>query len=598
MTSIDELFKSSGGSTAPKRKFDSSSDPQQLFKSSRLKPNEETNRDHHPTVEEEDDEEYDVARPPEDDDPEPEDDEEGRFFGGGVNKESKEALDYLDEYDQESYVPEKIDKAWVRKLGLNFEKKISKNAELRSKFEDDPQKFMGSEADLDASVKALSILSEHPELYEEFAKLGCVNSLVSLLSHENTDIAIDAIEIISELTDEDVQAEQTQWDAVVNAMLDADLLSLLISNFSRFDEANEADRNGVYHSLSVLENLASNSAIATRTGTKTSTLQLLLSRLSSNPSPTITQNTQYTAELLAILLQTSPDNRTAFLTNLKPPTNGIDTLLQLLAPYRRQDPQKDSDEEEYVSNLFDALTCLLDSPLAKPLFLDAEGIELLLIMLRDAPRFARSRALRLLDHALGGAAAAATPVCERLVEAAGLKTVFAVFMKQHHYRKGGLDASGLEHLLGVFASLLRCLPGEGAARIRVLAKFVEREWEKVGSLVELRREFAGKVGRVERAIEEERRGLSREEREDRADEWLSRRLDAGLYCLQTVDVLLAWLVAEDDGARQRIVTLLAERDEALQDVKKTLQEQVDGMEEEDEEAQSVKEMLSTLMTFL
>ncbi|KAL9066891.1 MAG: hypothetical protein Q9157_006994, partial [Trypethelium eluteriae] len=66
----------------------------------------------------------------------------------------------------------------------------------------------------------------------------------------------------------------------------------------------------------------------------------------------------------------------------------------------------------------------------------------------------------------------------------------------------------------------------------------------------------------------------------------------------TVDVVLAWLVAEDDGARQRIVTLLAERDEALQDVKKTLQEQVDGMEEDDEEAQSVKEMLSTLMTFL
>ncbi|KAL9079137.1 MAG: hypothetical protein Q9157_001977, partial [Trypethelium eluteriae] len=444
MTSIDELFKSSGSSTASKRKFDSSGDPQQLYKSSRVKPNGDTNGELHATVEEGDDEEYGVARPPEDDEPEPEDDEEGRFFGGGVNKESKEALDYLDEYDQESYVPEKIDKAWVRKLGLNFEKRISKNAELRSKFEDDPQKFMGSEADLDASVKALSILSEHPELYEEFAKLGCVNSLVSLLSHENTDIAIDAIEIISELTDEDVQAEQTQWDAVVNAMLDADLLSLLISNFSRFDEANEADRSGVYHSLSVLENLASNSALATQIGTKTSILQLLLSRLSSTPSPTITQNTQYTAELLAILLQTSPDNRTAFLTNLQAPTNGIDTLLQLLAPYRRQDPPKDSDEEEYVSNLFDALTCLLDSPLAKPLFLDAEGIELLLIMLRDAPRPTRSRALRLLDHALGGAPAAATPVCERLVGAAGLKTVFGVFMKQQ--RKGGLDASGLEHL--------------------------------------------------------------------------------------------------------------------------------------------------------
>lgn len=78
---------------------------------------------------------------------------------------------------------------------------------------------MSSEADLDADVKALSILAEHPELYEEFAKLGCMASLVSLLSHENTDIAIDAIEIIKELTDEDVEAEQAQWDALVDALV-------------------------------------------------------------------------------------------------------------------------------------------------------------------------------------------------------------------------------------------------------------------------------------------------------------------------------------------------------------------------------------------
>ena len=78
---------------------------------------------------------------------------------------------------------------------------------------------MGSEADLDADIKALSILSEHSDLYEEFVKLGCVSSLVSLLAHENTDIAIDAIEIIGELTDEDVEAEQKQWDVLVDAMV-------------------------------------------------------------------------------------------------------------------------------------------------------------------------------------------------------------------------------------------------------------------------------------------------------------------------------------------------------------------------------------------
>jgi len=80
-------------------------------------------------------------------------------------------------------------------------------------------RFMSSEADLDTDIKALSILSEHPELYTEFVKLGCVNSLVGLLAHENTDIAIDVVEIISELTDEDVDAEQSQWDVLVDSMV-------------------------------------------------------------------------------------------------------------------------------------------------------------------------------------------------------------------------------------------------------------------------------------------------------------------------------------------------------------------------------------------
>lgn len=88
---------------------------------------------------------------------------------------------------------------------------------------------MASEADLDTEIKGLSILSEHPDLYKEFAKLGCVGSLISLLSHENADIAIDVIQIIGELTDEDVEVEQEQWDSLVNPMVGfrAKLLSTL-----------------------------------------------------------------------------------------------------------------------------------------------------------------------------------------------------------------------------------------------------------------------------------------------------------------------------------------------------------------------------------
>ncbi len=301
---------------------------------------------------------------------------------------------------------------------------------------------MGSEADLDTDVKALSILSEHPELYEEFAKLGCVSSLVSLLSHENTDIAIDAIETINELTDEDVEAEQVQWDALADALLDAALLNLLFENISRLNEAIESDRAGIYHVLSVLENLSSRPSIIATIGVETKFIPWLLSRIQRS-EPTVTQNTQYSAEILAILLQSSPMNRTRLIS-----LDGIDVFLQLLSPYRKRDPGKGTEEEEYVENVFDCLTCCVDDSEGKAKFLEAEGLDLCLIMLRDG-KMSKSRALRLLDHALGGPNGAAC--CERLVEAAGLKTTFSLFMKKQ-------DSEATEHLLGIFSSMLRSLP--------------------------------------------------------------------------------------------------------------------------------------------
>jgi beta-catenin-like protein 1 len=63
---------------------------------------------------------------------------------------------------------------------------------------------MESEADLDEEIKNLLALTQAPQHYRELVSLGSIASLLSLLSHENTDIALDAIELINELTDEDI----------------------------------------------------------------------------------------------------------------------------------------------------------------------------------------------------------------------------------------------------------------------------------------------------------------------------------------------------------------------------------------------------------
>ena len=550
MTSIDDLFKKPflpSANSSTKRKFDGQ-DAEAAYKSAKLDPSVED-------APEDGDMEAGPELPPDEDEDE---DEEGRFFGSGTNQHTNAALDFVDRADDGADMKvEKIDQAWVRRLGLSFERKINKNSELRAKYESDPSRFVASEADLDAEIKSLSILSEHPELYKDFAKIGCAASLVSLLSHENTDIAIDAIEIISELLDDDVQAEQEQWDTLVAAMIEADLIDLLLANLDRLDEALEADRSGVYHSLAVLESLSSNPTTAD-TIAQNPILTYLLTRI-SRLEKSVSQNKQYAAEVLQVLSQASPSVRDRLVS-----LDAIDKLLTLLAAYRKRDPERDSTEQEYAEDLFDTLTCLCSPPTGKTAFLAAEGTELMLLMLREA-KFSKPRALKVLDHALSGSSG--QPVAEKFIDAAGLKPLFSTFAKKN------LEAADTEHIIGIFSALLRLLPGESSHRIRLLAKFVEKEYEKLDKLVKLRHEYASKA-----AVDDD--------------------IDAGaaVYCLNTLDVVLAWLAAEDAGARKRIVEGLRNRDEGLDTLKKSLQNQLEDVDTAEEG--NVAEMLTALIECL
>ncbi|CAK7229335.1 hypothetical protein SEUCBS140593_007212 [Sporothrix eucalyptigena] len=662
MTSIDELFKKSG--VPSKRKFEPVRDPNEIYKSAKLTSNGSTSR--HERVEDENDDieagpapppdgeddegDYGPAPPP--DEEEDGDDEEGRFFGGGISKAEASILDYVEGQDgpgkpskkgDDIDAPEAFDAAWLRKTALNLEKRINRNAELRARYESEPTKFIASEADLDADIKALSILGEHPDLYPEFARLGSVASLVSLLAHDNTDIAISAIEILGELTDEDVDATDEQWVALVDALLDADLMGLLVSNLARLNEdaatdTDGVDRTGVYYALGIVENLCSLRATraADALGSHKPLLQWLLQRIQKKEKNTegeaVSQNKQYAAEILVTLAYRSPANCQRLVD-----LDAVDILLQLVAAYRRRDPERGGNEEEYMADLFEALTYLVgdagDETAAaaephkgKAKFIEAEGVELCLLMLKEGNK-SRAPALKLLDHATSGMYAG--DVCRKLVEAGGLKPTFTIFMKggidddagskskkKHKKGKGGADGlhSGptAEHLLVIFSTMLRLLPAESPERIRLLAKFVEKGYEKVDQLMALRSEYALGVDAVDRALKVPGRkptytiapDTTEEERQEMADaERLSLRLEAGLSTLQTLDIILTWLIAEDNGARKKIRSVLladgtTSKEDAFAALRQSLQERRDELDLRTAEGKEVQEMLTALLEFL
>jgi beta-catenin-like protein 1 len=84
---------------------------------------------------------------------------------------------------------------------------------------------------LDLAIKSLLPLAQVPSIaYPELVKSGAVNLLIGLLTHENMDIVIDVVELIHELTDEDVGADEEQEETE-----DAEEpLKLLVDNLVSF----------------------------------------------------------------------------------------------------------------------------------------------------------------------------------------------------------------------------------------------------------------------------------------------------------------------------------------------------------------------------
>lgn len=538
-----------------------------------------------------------------------EEDEEGRFYGGGLTSQQKEILTIFERAEGEGVQdePEEITLPSIRRTLTRFERAVNKNQDQRSKYPDDPTKFIDSEADLDSAIKSLLPLAQSPVLaYPEIIRSGALALLIGLLSHENVDIVIDAVELFNELTDEDVgnegedDAEETQatLKVLIEALVDHSILELLVDNLSRLNEAEESDRQGVFHIIGVFENvLGFNPDLSEKLVSQTKIMNWLLERILWKVHD---ENRCYAAELLSILLQNSFANREELGKK-----DGVETMLKALSQFRRRDPV-DADEAEFMENLFDALCSALSEPQIKSLFLASEGVDLMLLMMKEKLQ-SKSRSIKVLDYAMSGPAG--SEVCSTFVEVLGLKTIFSAFMgkaSKKQKRNAGTQATeDTPHILGIISSLFTNLPSDSSGRIRLLAKFVENEYEKVDKLLEVREHVSNRLKQVDAEIEAQKKDLLVDGtfEPEHEDLWYLRRLDGGLFTLQTVDYVLAWIAMEDDGARSHLAKMLERKNLTLENIGTTLRIYRDNVDTDDSGGKSAigmsqKEILEHLITFL
>lgn len=444
---------------------------------------------------------------------------------------SREDIQHMLDKADELHV-ETLNETALKRMHLQFERKVKVNRELRIKHADDPDKFLKSEVDLDEEIKKFTLVATNPELYPALIKLETLPLMVGMLNHVNTDIAVDVFEVLSELTDPDAIADVEEPEVFLKALFEAQLCQMTVDVLMRIDEtASDEDFKAVTNGLSMIENLADSMPQETckQFLEIPNFLPWLIKRVRAQG--TMDYNKVYASEILGIVLQNSEPARDSMVK-----LEGVDKLLRGIAAYRKRDPA-DSEESEYVQNMFDCLCSLMLLKANQLAFGRLQGLELMIRMMKERV-FASNLALKLADHALRHC----PENCQVFVEKLGLKVLFAIFMKRGAKTKKESEAKELEeHVTSIVQSLCRYCTGTPVAR--VLNKFVENQFEKLERLLEMHEEYNRSVKAADEARDQGlAQKIDRELEVNDEEQLFLDRCDAGLFTLQQVDLILVRLV--------------------------------------------------------
>lgn len=516
------------------------------------------------------------------DEPAPKRIELGDDLPDEVSREDiQQMLDKADELHVET-----LTETSLKRMHLQFERKVKVNRELRIKHGDDPDKFLKSEVDLDEEIKKFTLVATHPELYGALLKLETLPLLVGMLNHVNTDIAVDVFEVLSELTDPEVLSEVEDPEGFVKAIFDAQLCQMTVDVLMRIDETvSDEDFKAVTNGLSLIENLADLMPQETcRQFLEIANfLPWLIKRLRAQG---MDYNKVYASEILGIVLQNSEQAREEMVK-----LEGVDKLLRGIAAYRKRDPA-DSEEAEYVQNMFDCICSLMLLKTNQIAFGNLQGLELMIRMMKEKV-FAATLALKLVDHSLRHC----PENCQIFVEKLGLKVLFAIFMKKGAKTKKQSEAKEVEeHVTSIVQSLCRYCTGTPVAR--VLNKFVENNFEKLERLLEMHEEYHRSV---QEADQERDQGLAqkidRELEVNEEEQLFLDRCDAGLFTLQQVDLILVRLVNMGNRqATEEIGKLMDVKGVKLDEIKKIVVEYCTNLGQQAQEERG--EVISYLRAML
>lgn len=379
-------------------------------------------------------------------------------------------------------------------------------------------------------------------------KSGSLETLTSLLSHENSDIADTAIKVLGELIDIDNSASEDDIRLLTDDLLTTHNLGTVLTQFLETREASDdLDAESVADALRMVENLTTlGRESVVNAFYRTNLFKWLLRCISSSTVPTTIRHT--CAELIATILVTSPRFANLIVTSV----DGVDILLTALAPVR-MGVRKGSDEEGFFRDLLSSLQRCLRSEVAHASFIANEGIELMFLLISESKStlWLRQDALRVLVDSLKGHSGSVAAT--KIAQGKGLKRLFSMLTLEKSSKK----QATLDDVLQILALLLRWIELDSWPRKKMVLMFTAHHYAKLKVVLTLRDEamrslteqfgeFGSKPAEDE-DLDEETRLLNDLQKEE-------LQLKAGKERLRHADVIWGWLALQYGEIEQQVTT--------------------------------------------
>ncbi|CRH00259.1 beta-catenin-like protein 1, putative [Plasmodium relictum] len=396
---------------------------------------------------------------------------------------SDEEID-IEEILKQAENVECIDESNIKKLAGVLKKKKKKNEQDRIEYPDNPEKWVNSEVDLDEILVNTKNLSVCTNLYKSMIDSGIFEDIIDLLNHQNTDIVIEVIEIIKEITNPSnvYELEKEVCDAMIEYLNKKKLNHFIINVLEKI---NEEESEEYYNAMSSIFNIFENifeleNNLQNDLLTNSKLLFFLLKRISTEIKSE-DSNSLYASEILVLLILRINQFAQNVYDDFYYSVTIFNSLLKYISKYKEKDPSN-LHKKEILLNCFQALGNLLLLNKNKKVFESTIGLELMLKLLSER-KFLCFPALKIFALVLND-----KDSCNKFIELNGLKYLFCLFMLRN-IKKNKINLFEFEeNIITIISNLtLYCT---STYLSRVLNKFGEKKCEKIIRLLELRQKYS------------------------------------------------------------------------------------------------------------